>query len=100
MAVKEERKNNMEKFNPNIKHKDIHGTYIPSRSPKFKIHESLAIARSALLCKSFYDPSSHKYKIIDKENLLFKYEGDKWIELDFTRRYEKGKKLEVFSKID
>ena len=72
-------------FDPNDFIDNLYSTYIPSRKPKFKIHENLGHAVNALKYRARYAEKS--YREIPKENKLWKMVNGKWEELKFPKRY-------------
>lgn len=87
------------KFNPNeiAKENKIWATYIPYRSPSFKIHANRGQAISALKCKASYKKiSAHKVdyniEVIPDDCTLWKHNGSEWIEIEFEREYFKDQK--------
>lgn len=74
------------KSNPNSIKTKIWSTYIPSRSPKFKIHNCMGHAVNALKYRAVYT-DNYKKKSISEENKLYKFIDSEWVELDFEREY-------------
>lgn len=72
-------------FDINKQPTEIWATYIPSRSPVFKIYNKLGHATSSLKSTSFYSLGLHN---IPYENKLYKLVNGKWDRVNFWHIYE------------
>lgn len=85
--------NNVErKFDPNKLKEKEWATYIPNRSPSFKIHASRGLATSAVKCRANYKGQGN-YEIPLDVVLYKKNDMNRWIEVSFKREYRDNESI-------
>ena len=73
-------------------------TYVPGRSPKFKIHGSRGLAISAIRIRYLYNFSTKQYELKDQEIGLYTRENTtaKWVRVPIKQTLDERGERSIF----